>query len=578
MNAPHRGRLIVVEGIDGAGKSTQVVRLAEALRGRGLTVTTSREPTDGPWGRKIRASAVSGRMTLEDELAAFLADRKEHVAGVIQPALDRGERVILDRYYYSTIAYQGARGGDVGAIRAANEAIAPKPDLVLLIDFDPELALRRIRESRGGAPDEFEKLDELRAIRGIFLQEAAADPERFRILDGSRPPDEVFADLLAATTGASGAAAPPTAGSGNRSTSADRLTVDFSNVSGEIQSITARRRELLVFLGSMFAAMSLFLQKVLDGELPEALKSIEHGAFFAHSLLVLVPTIITALRVAKLHGGLVINGVFYARAVNEVLAEGGTRKSLRDAARLNYFGMSAMLFWLTGLLAGGESCLLALSCHAPIERAAALGVAAVVVLAIVFLVLHRQAARFALRAADSCRVEPFSEEEHERHLLDGRNEANRDMIAVTSFAGLMMFSSLECITGLANIGAANFDLAPQDVLRFGPVAYLTVWLVSCCFCGAIYLRLAVAIGNFSLQLDPTDRPFRALKFTDTLLGYLLLVFFLIVGAHLAAYSRCGADDPTVFAVDAIVGVAAAAAYPLTMFGAARRRLARVAAK
>jgi dTMP kinase len=198
MQASKPGRLIVVEGIDGAGKSTQVARLAQALRERGETVTTSREPTDGLWGRKIRASAVSGRMTLAEELAAFLEDRKEHVATVIRPALERGETVLLDRYYYSTIAYQGARGGDTGAIREANEAIAPKPDLVLLIDFDPEAGLRRIRESRGGVPDEFEKLDELAAIRHLFLIEAGNDPERFRVIDGGRMPDEVFADLLAA--------------------------------------------------------------------------------------------------------------------------------------------------------------------------------------------------------------------------------------------------------------------------------------------------------------------------------------------------------------------------------------------
>jgi dTMP kinase len=198
MTQAARGRLIVVEGIDGAGKSTQVARLATALRERGVTVTVSREPTDGPWGKKIRASAATGRMPLDEELAAFIEDRKEHVATLIRPALERGETVLLDRYYYSTIAYQGARGGDTAAIRRANEAIAPKPHLALLIDFDPEQALRRIREARGGVPDEFEKLDELAAIRHIFLQEAAADAERFRVIDGSREPDAVFDALLQA--------------------------------------------------------------------------------------------------------------------------------------------------------------------------------------------------------------------------------------------------------------------------------------------------------------------------------------------------------------------------------------------
>lgn len=194
-NSP--GRLIVVEGIDGAGKSTQVRRLAEALTAAGRTVVTSREPTDGPWGRKLRASAESTRLSLADELHAFIEDRKQHVAEVIRPALAAGAIVLLDRYYFSTMAYQGARGADVAEIRRANEAIAPRPDLVLLVDFDPQTALTRIRESRGDVPNEFEQLDQLRAIRKIFLDTAAAD-KTFRIIDGHGTADEVSARLWTA--------------------------------------------------------------------------------------------------------------------------------------------------------------------------------------------------------------------------------------------------------------------------------------------------------------------------------------------------------------------------------------------
>jgi len=199
-NSP--GRLIVVEGIDGAGKSTQVRRLAEALSAAGRKVVVSREPTDGPWGRKLRASAESERLSLEDEIHAFVEDRKQHVAEVIRPALARGATVLLDRYYYSSMAYQGARGGDIARIRRENEAIAPKPDLVLLVDFDPQIALTRIRESRGDVPNEFERLDQLQAIRKIFLDTAAVEPT-FRIIDGSGSPDAVFASLWAAVEAAS---------------------------------------------------------------------------------------------------------------------------------------------------------------------------------------------------------------------------------------------------------------------------------------------------------------------------------------------------------------------------------------
>lgn len=188
------GILIVVEGIDGAGKSTQVRRVGEALRAAGEDVVLSREPTDGPWGRKLRESQTTGRMSLDEELAAFLEDRREHVRDLIAPALARGAIVVLDRYYFSTMAYQGVRGADVAQIRRDNEKFAPKPDVVLLVDFDPQTALRRIEQSRGDVPNTFERLDALQAIRKVFLETAATDPT-FRIIDGNGTPEVVFAAI-----------------------------------------------------------------------------------------------------------------------------------------------------------------------------------------------------------------------------------------------------------------------------------------------------------------------------------------------------------------------------------------------
>ena len=132
----HPGFLLVLEGIDGAGKSTLQRQLAAWCRERGRTVVTSREPTDGPHGTALRQSAKTGRLSPEAELDLFLKDRAEHAAILIRPALARGEIVVLDRYYFSTAAYQGARGLDVPAIIAANEEFAPIPDLVLLLDID----------------------------------------------------------------------------------------------------------------------------------------------------------------------------------------------------------------------------------------------------------------------------------------------------------------------------------------------------------------------------------------------------------------------------------------------------------
>ena len=183
-----RGCLIVVEGIDGTGKSTQAKRLAEWLGKQGREVVLSREPTDGPWGRKLRESAASGRLSPQDELQYFLSDRREHVEGKILPALAAGKVVILDRYYFSTMAYQGARGFDPAEIRRLNESFAPVPDLLLILDLDVDRALTRIGH-RGDTANEFEQRDALQRCRDIFLSlrgEAFA-----RVIDCNGTLDEV---------------------------------------------------------------------------------------------------------------------------------------------------------------------------------------------------------------------------------------------------------------------------------------------------------------------------------------------------------------------------------------------------
>lgn len=161
------GLLAVIEGIDGAGKSTLLPVLAEHVRAQRCECITSREPTDGPWGRKLRETATTGRLSLRDELDLFLRDRGEHVREKIAPALGRGAVVLLDRYYFSTAAYQGARGADPQQIIAENERFAPPPDLVLLLDLDPRAGLGRVRV-RGDAPNEFEREEELQRVREIF--------------------------------------------------------------------------------------------------------------------------------------------------------------------------------------------------------------------------------------------------------------------------------------------------------------------------------------------------------------------------------------------------------------------------
>ncbi len=163
-----RGLLIVFEGIDGTGKSTQIKRLADWLESCGRKVVASYEPTDGPWGRKLRESATTGRLSLDEELALFLRDRREHVENLIMPSLKAGRDVLLDRYYFSTMAYQGARGAHPEEIRRANEEFAPVPDLLLVFDLDVDAALERIG-ARGDTANEFERRESLNRCRGIFL-------------------------------------------------------------------------------------------------------------------------------------------------------------------------------------------------------------------------------------------------------------------------------------------------------------------------------------------------------------------------------------------------------------------------
>jgi len=184
------GCLVVVEGIDGAGKTTLARNIYFRLENKGFPAIFTFEPTDGPWGKKLRRSFSSpGRLAPEEELELFLKDRKEHVERIIRPSLGQGKIVVCDRYYFSTMAYQGARGLDPEAIRKTNETFAPTPDLVFLLELEPEAAIKRIRESRGEVPDNFEQLAYLKKVAGIF--KGLSDPFITRI-DASLTPEKLL--------------------------------------------------------------------------------------------------------------------------------------------------------------------------------------------------------------------------------------------------------------------------------------------------------------------------------------------------------------------------------------------------
>ena len=164
-----RGILIVFEGIDGTGKSTQCGLLAKSLNEMQVPNIALAEPTRGAWGMKIRRLLSDGRQGIspQEELSWFINDRKEDIEMNIMPALKENMAVLMDRYYFSTAAYQGALGLEPDQIRLENEKFAPIPDRVLIFLASPEKCLERIESSRD-QKSTFEKLDYLKNVQEIF--------------------------------------------------------------------------------------------------------------------------------------------------------------------------------------------------------------------------------------------------------------------------------------------------------------------------------------------------------------------------------------------------------------------------
>ncbi len=163
-----KGVLIVFEGIDGAGKSTQAEILLDRLKTKGYDVAFFREPSKSKWGCEIKKRALlPNSLSPEEELELFQRDRRENVERNLKPALGKRKVVILDRYYYSTIAYQGAKGIDRELIRTMNEEFVVKPDLVFIFDIEAKRGLERILD-RKKKDKLFEREDYLVEVRKIF--------------------------------------------------------------------------------------------------------------------------------------------------------------------------------------------------------------------------------------------------------------------------------------------------------------------------------------------------------------------------------------------------------------------------
>lgn len=197
-----RGRFITFEGIDGAGKSTHIDAVAQAVQMRGVETVRTREPGGTPLGEALRELVLSQSMTRETETLLLFAARSEHLAKIIRPALSAGRWVLCDRFTDATYAYQaGGRQMDRERIAELERWVHPdlQPDLTILFDVAPEVAAgrveRRLDPARSADRFESESSGFFNAVRTMYLERAAENPARFLIVDTGRAPEMVRTQL-----------------------------------------------------------------------------------------------------------------------------------------------------------------------------------------------------------------------------------------------------------------------------------------------------------------------------------------------------------------------------------------------
>lgn len=193
-----RGRFITFEGIDGAGKSTQIDVIEATLKARGFEVIRTREPGGTPLGEVIRKELLSVDMDPATETLLFFASRAEHIAKVIRPAIERGAWVLSDRFTDATYAYQvGGRGFPAHKVEELERWTQGElqPDRTVLFDIDPQVAAERVAKARQLDRFEKESLDFFTRVRNAYLTRAQQTPERFLIVNSMQDKDLV-SDIL----------------------------------------------------------------------------------------------------------------------------------------------------------------------------------------------------------------------------------------------------------------------------------------------------------------------------------------------------------------------------------------------
>lgn len=202
--SPRRGHFVSFEGIDGAGKSSHIAGVADWFRARGATVTVTREPGGTPLAEALRAKLLSDDMDPLTEALLMFAARRDHVCRVIEPALQRGEVVISDRFTDASFAYQGAgRGFDLAVLQQLETWVQTvpgggvcRPDLTLWFDLSPEDAAARLADAR--APDKFERepVAFFTRVAAGYAARATAEPGRFVRIDAARSMEAVWAQVV----------------------------------------------------------------------------------------------------------------------------------------------------------------------------------------------------------------------------------------------------------------------------------------------------------------------------------------------------------------------------------------------
>jgi dTMP kinase len=194
-----RGKFITLEGVDGAGKSSHVQWIADALRERGHEVIQTREPGGTALGESLRGLLLSRSMDIDTETLLMFAARREHIVQVIEPALQAGRWVLSDRFTDASFAYQGGgRGLPAARIAVLEDWVQQglRPDLTLLFDVPVEVAQERLRRENFD-PDRFERLDAafFNRVRSAYLERVKACPDRMRIIDSSRSFEDIHKQL-----------------------------------------------------------------------------------------------------------------------------------------------------------------------------------------------------------------------------------------------------------------------------------------------------------------------------------------------------------------------------------------------